>query len=235
MPEIVLITGATRGLGFALAEKFLTEGWQVFAGMRFAPGQLQRLVERFPHLAGFVPLDVADLESVRRAVRYISKRVSRLDLLINNAGVFPSEGTASLEELDLADAHLHKTMDVNAFGPLRVTQQFLPLLEQGQRRLIVNISSESGSIADSRRKAQFAYCMSKAALNMQSKLLQNYLGPKGFHVLALHPGWVQTDMGGPNAAIPPAASAEGIFALATKPWQPLDEIFMDYTGKPLPW
>ena len=77
--------------------------------------------------------------------------------------------------------------------------------------------------------------MSKAALNMQSKILQNYLGSRGFKVLAIHPGWMRTNMGGPNAAISPDESAEGIFQLALREWKADDPIYVDYRGVPLPW
>ena len=126
-------------------------------------------------------------------------------------------------------------MNVNSFGPLRVVQQFQSLLEKGEGKLIINISLEAGSIADCRRENQFAYCMSKAALNMQSKILQNYLSPRGFKVLAVHPGWMRTNMGRPNAAISPDESAEGIFRLALREWNADDPIYMDYQGVPLPW
>jgi NAD(P)-dependent dehydrogenase (short-subunit alcohol dehydrogenase family) len=77
--------------------------------------------------------------------------------------------------------------------------------------------------------------MSKAALNMQSRILQNYLQPRGFKVLAVHPGWMQTDMGGVNADIAASEAAEGIFRLAEKDWAPEDPIYMDYRGQPMPW
>jgi NAD(P)-dependent dehydrogenase (short-subunit alcohol dehydrogenase family) len=109
------------------------------------------------------------------------------------------------------------------------------LLTAGRRKLIVNISSEAGSIGNCWRSAEFGYCMSKAALNMQSKILQNNLGPQGFKVLAIHPGWMQTDMGGAQADIHPDVSAQGIFELALKEWKPEDAIYMDYQGNVLPW
>jgi len=235
MSQTVLITGANRGLGLSLADRFLREGFRVFAGTRNTARALDDLVECYPKSACSLPLDVTDMDSVRRAARGVLEQAGRLDILINNAAIFPAEGTLALEQLDLEDGHLERTMDVNALGPLRVTQQFLPLLRQGRRKLIVNISSEAGSIADARRKSQFAYCMSKSALNMQSKLLQNALGPEGFCVLAVHPGWMQTDMGGPGADIHPDVAAEGILRLALKTRKPGDAIYLDHEGTPLHW
>jgi NAD(P)-dependent dehydrogenase (short-subunit alcohol dehydrogenase family) len=235
MQDTVVITGANRGLGLALATKFLQESFQVWVGTRKPARTLENLVKSFPQTACIITLDVTDMDSVRQAARCVADRVSGLDILINNAAIFPAEGASSLEELDLTDTHLQRTMDANALGPLRVTQQFLSLLRQSRRKLIINVSSEAGSIGDCGRQSQFAYCMSKAALNMQSKILQNDLGPKGFKVLAVHPGWIQTDMGGPGADIHPDVAAAGIFRLATRAWNPNDEIYLDYEGNPLRW
>jgi NAD(P)-dependent dehydrogenase (short-subunit alcohol dehydrogenase family) len=157
-----------------------------------------------------------------------------LDILINNAGVM-LETRTSLPELDLARLPLFETLDVNTFGPLRMVQQFLPLLEKGDHKLILNISSEAGSITDCWRESEFAYSMSKAALNMQSKILQNHLKPRGFKILAVHPGWMRTDMGGTEADIHSDEAAEGIFNLAVKNWNLDDEIFMDYRAQPIRW
>jgi NAD(P)-dependent dehydrogenase (short-subunit alcohol dehydrogenase family) len=145
------------------------------------------------------------------------------------------ETRTPLLELDLATLPLFETLNVNTFGPLRMVQQFLPLLERGDYKLIVNISSEAGSIADCWRESEFAYSMSKAALNMQSKILQNHLKPHGFKILAVHPGWMRTDMGGAEADIHPDEAAEGIFNLAVKKWNPEDEIYMDYRAQPIRW
>ena len=235
MTKTVFITGADRGLGFSLANTFLDRGFHVFAGQYGAETNLQTLAERFPRALTIVPLDVTSMDSVRRAAEIVSEHTAALDVLINCAGVLLQDTSVPLEQLDLADGCLEREMDVNAFGPLRVTQQFLPLLRKGERKLIVNVSSEAGSIADCQRDRWFAYCMSKTALNMQSRILHNYLGPDGFRVLVLHPGWMRTDMGGPDADIHPDTSAEGIFRLTERDWQPGDGIYMDYDGSPRRW
>ena len=235
MDQTVLVTGADKGLGFSLVVKFLREGFQTFAG-KFADGiALQHLAGQFPKKLIIVQLDVADMDSVRQAASAVSSQAAALDILINNAGIHLEDTKTPLDQLDLTGRHMQQTMEVNAFGPLRVTQQFLPLLQRGQRKLIINISSEAGSIADCQRQREYVYCMSKAALNMQSKILQNHLGPRGFKVLAIHPGWMQTDMGGPTADIHPDAAAEGIVELATRDWSSDDEIYLDYCGNPMRW
>ena len=232
----VLITGADKGLGLALVSRFLRGGFQVFAGIYASSDNLQPLFQEHGSRLELVPLDVTDMVSILRAVSQITAQTSALDILINNAAIYlPQKPVKPLAELDLTDGHLEESLNVNAFGPLLVTQQFLPLLEKGSRKLLINISSEAGSIGNCWRTGEFAYCMSKAALNMQSRILQNYVEPQGFRVLAIHPGWMRTDMGGPDADIHPDESAEGIFGLATSPQGAQDPMYLDYQGKPLQW
>ena len=235
MSRNVLITGADAGLGLSLVKRFLQGGYKVFAGVYRSEADLEALLREHGEALVLIPLDVADMDSVRVAVRKVSEQTDALDIVINNAGVHLKNSQLSLEELDLDDQHLQQTMEVNTFGPLRVIQQFLPLLENGEEKLILNISSEAGSIADCRRDRQFVYCMSKAALNMQSKMLQNYLAPRGFQVLAVHPGWMRTKMGGQQATLDADESAEGIYQLATTTRNADDPIYVDYRGVPLPW
>jgi NAD(P)-dependent dehydrogenase (short-subunit alcohol dehydrogenase family) len=232
--KTVFITGADKGLGFSLVQRFLREGMRVFAGQHRPEGKLSDLAKSFPQAFTPIPLDVTQMDSVRLAASRVAELIPALDLLINNAAVM-LETRTPLPELDLTRLPLLETLDVNSFGPLRMVQQFLPLLEKGDRKLIINVSSEAGSIADCPRESEFAYSMSKAALNMQSKILQNYLKPRGFKILAVHPGWMQTDMGGAGATIHPDEAADGIFNLAVKNWNPDDEIYMGYRGQPLPW
>jgi NAD(P)-dependent dehydrogenase (short-subunit alcohol dehydrogenase family) len=216
-------------------KRFLRENFEVFAGTHRLDAKLPELVRDDDVALALIPLDVGDTDSVRRAAYQVAERTDSLDIVINNAGIHLKNSQQSLERLDFADQHLQQTMEVNAFGPLRVVQQFLSLLEKGEQKLIINISSEAGSIADCWRENQFAYCMSKAALNMQSKILQNYLKPRDFKVLVVHPGWMRTNMGGPDATISPDESAAGIFELAAREWSVDDPIYMDYRGLPLPW
>ena len=236
MKKGVLVTGADAGLGFSLVKRFLQGDFAVYAGVHRSDAELQKLVSESGDALALIPLNVADMESVRAAAAQVTERTKTLDIVINNAGIhLVKNPSQSLEQLDFENGQFQQTMDVNAFGPLRVVQQFQPLLENSERKLILNISSEAGSIAECRRENQFAYCMSKAALNMQSKMLHNYLKPRGFTVLAVHPGWMRTNMGGPNATISPDESAEAIFQLAMKEWKVDDPIYMDYRGIPLPW
>jgi NAD(P)-dependent dehydrogenase (short-subunit alcohol dehydrogenase family) len=235
MSRKVLVTGADAGLGLSLVKRFLQGGYAVFAGVRRSAADLNILVDVYGGLLTLVPLDVAEMDSVRAAARMVIEQTDAIDIVINNAAIHLKQSQQPLEQLDLADLQLQQTMEVNAFGPLRVVQQFLSLLENGGQKLILNISSEAGSITGCGRESQFAYCMSKAALNMQSRILHNYLKPRGFRVLAVHPGWMRTNMGGPAASISPDESAAGIFQLAKREWNADDPIYMDYVGQPLPW
>ena len=230
----VLITGADRGLGYALAARFVRGGFQVLAGARGAAGDRLAGLAQPPHTVVVVPLDAADLGSIRQAFQWARQVAPFVDILINNAGVH-LESEVALEALDLDDSYLAATMAVNAFGPLRVTQQFLPLLERGQGKLILNISSDAGSIADCGGSREFAYCMSKAALNMQSVILQRRVKDDGVKVLAIAPGWMRTEMGGADADLDPSESATGIMAVIAANSDVDGPTYFDYAGKVWEW
>ena len=232
MTKSVLITGSNRGLGRCLVDHFSSQGWLVFAGQRAlaASSTPARDVSGGVTLLG---LDVQDPTSIDRAQKLVSERTRGLDVLINNAAVNPlPEYDAELGALDFEAIRF--TLDVNAIGPLRVVQSFLPLLERGQRKLVVNVSSEAGSLQHSWRDRAYGYCMSKAALNMQTTILARALAPRGLRVLALHPGWMRTDMGGPNAALDPAESARGMYDVIDGAG-PDTPPFVQHDGQPFPW
>jgi len=228
----VLITGASRGLGECLVDRFSAEGWLVFAGHRGLSGSSAPVRDVSDRLT-LVGLDVRDGASVTRAAKLVSERTRGLDVLINNAAVNPHpESEALLGELDFDAIAL--TLEVNAIGPLRVIQSFLPLLERGARKLIVNVSSEAGSLARSWRDRSYGYCMSKAALNMQTTILDRALAARGIGALALHPGWMRTDMGGPNATLDPADTARGMYDVITRASRETPR-FVQHDGQPFPW
>lgn len=228
MPSVV-ITGSQRGLGRCLVQKFIEEGWRVFAGARVSAPPPVGASDRLTPLE----LDVLDWGSVERAARGVAELTPGVDVLINNAAINPSPDSSSvLGELDF-DA-INRTYDVNAVGPLRVIQAFLPLLERGERKLIINVSSEAGSLQHSWRDRMYGYCMSKAALNMQTTILDRALRERGFNVLAVHPGWMRTDMGGANATLAPEETAEGMFRLIQGANGSTPR-FVQHDGKPFPW
>jgi NAD(P)-dependent dehydrogenase (short-subunit alcohol dehydrogenase family) len=223
----VFITGAGRGLGRSLAELFLEKGYRVFAGVRrHTRGTAAASHSNFHR----VLIDVVEPGSIERAALKVASLTTGLDVLINNAAICESE-TSSLETLDFGK--VAGILDVNTLGPLRVTKAFLPLLRRGSMKTIVNISSEAGSIESCWRKGMFGYCMSKAALNMQSKLLENRLAGDGFRIRSIHPGWMRTDMGGKNADIEPREAALGIYSIIINRRKKPIPLYVDYKGLPL--
>jgi NAD(P)-dependent dehydrogenase (short-subunit alcohol dehydrogenase family) len=232
MAESVLITGANRGLGQCLVDRFAKEGWLVFAGHR-SLSKSSTHVRDVSDRVTLLGLDVLDGASIARAAKAMSERTRGLDVLINNAAVNPRpEYDAELGQLDFEAIRF--AYDVNAIGPLRVIQAFLPLLERGTRKLVVNVSSEAGSLQHSWRDRSYGYCMSKAALNMQTTILDRALKPKGMNAIAIHPGWMRTEMGGPNAALDPGESAEGMYRFIVSAGDDSPR-FVQHDGKPFPW
>ncbi len=224
MPSI-FITGASRGLGLEFTRQYAAAGWSVTAACRDP--------SRAPELAALgvetVALDLADAASIRRAAETLQGR--SFDILLNNAGVY-GEGQQFGR---LSEAEWERVMLVNAIAPLKLTEAFLPHLMAGQRKLMVFLTSKMGSIADNSSGGAYIYRSSKAALNAAVKSLSIDLEPRGVTTLLLHPGWVKTDMGGPNARLTPADSIEAMRGLidATGSGQKLK--FLNYDGQDLPW
>ncbi len=213
MKQNAFVTGADRGLGFALCEGLLERGWQVFAG-RYLPAwpQLDGLRGRFPDSLHIVSLDVASIESARAAAQAVSAAVDRIDVLINNAGVISATSLRLIREAQ-DYAEMHRLYDVNALGPLRMVESFLPLTDRGALKRLCFVSSEAGSIARTQRTSWYGYTMSKAALNMAVHILFNHLRPDGYTFRLYHPGWIRSYMSGakstegdlePNEAAAPA-------------------------------
>lgn len=233
MAGTALITGTDKGLGRVLLNTFLVHGYRVFAGRYREHTRYDDSRNIGADSLAIVPLDVSDPSSVEAAGRTVENMTASLDILINNAGIDTELPDAWLEEIDIEE--IPRVLDVNAAGPLRVTRRFLPLLRKGAGKLIINITSEAARLSDCSYKNKFGYCMSKAAVNIQSRILQNYLGGEGIKILAIYPGWMQTDLGGANADIPPIESARGIFELSQRRWNVEDPIFITYTGKSMSW
>jgi NAD(P)-dependent dehydrogenase (short-subunit alcohol dehydrogenase family) len=234
----ILITGTNRGLGYYLADGFLKKGNTVFGLNRLGICDLINLKAAFPALYHPYRADVSDEKAVIRAFKKISARVPHIDILINNAAVHlePSPSDNEIPDMKSIDfGTIKKTIDVNSCGPLRVVKHFIPLVLKGTGKLIVNISSEAGSIGKAWRKGEYGYCMSKAALNMASMILQNRFASEGVKVLAIHPGWMKTDMGGEAAPTPPEQSASAIIQLTEKEWKLDGPVFIDTEGKQMEW
>jgi NAD(P)-dependent dehydrogenase (short-subunit alcohol dehydrogenase family) len=194
MDRTVFVTGADRGLGFALCAGLLEQGWQVFAG-QYMPEwpDLSLLGDRYPQALHRIPLDVGATESATSAAQAVAAITDHVDVLINNAGVIsPSNGRSIRETQDYAE--MRRLYNVNALGPLRMVEHLLPLLDRGSLKRLCFVSSEAGSIARAERTAWFGYCMSKSALNMGVKILFNHLHPDGYTFRVYHPGWIRSYM-----------------------------------------
>jgi NAD(P)-dependent dehydrogenase (short-subunit alcohol dehydrogenase family) len=209
----VLITGASRGIGLALTSEMASRGWSVLAGARH-PASAHALqaaaLAASPGSIDILSLDVRDDGSVQGAAEEAAAKFRSLDVLINNAGVFPEEGSEPLEQLPL-DC-FEEAFAVNVVGVARVTRLFLPLLTRSSHPRVVNISSLAGSITTKDDSRHYCYSASKAALNMLTRAMAAELRPRGVTVVAVTPGWVKTEMGGPQAPLTVEESAASLAA-----------------------
>jgi NAD(P)-dependent dehydrogenase (short-subunit alcohol dehydrogenase family) len=224
-PATVLITGANRGIGLEYARQFAAKGYTVIGTVR-DPADAKELSAAADRVE---PLDVADARSVAALAQRLHGVA--IDILVNNAGMFDRRDV-TLDTVDFA--MMEQTLAVNTLGPLRVTQALLPNLRAGKRRTVVNMSSQLGSIEQSNGR-WYAYRTSKAALNQITGTLGAELAAEGFICVALHPGWVRTDMGGASATYSPQESVGGLVAVIEK-LEPKDNgRFYDFKGTPIPW
>jgi len=228
----VLVTGANRGLGLEFCRQYAGAGWEVLACCR-QPGQaedLSQLAGQFKSIELFA-LDVADFAQVDTLASRMSGRA--IDVLINNAGIF---GDKPGKGFGLVDYEAwSQTLRVNTQAPVKIAEAFLSHIQAGDRKLLVAISSLMGSIADNTSGGGLLYRTSKAALNAAMKTLAIDLSKFSVGVLTLHPGWVKTDMGGPNALIDAAESVTGMRAVIEGFSLPQSGCFVNYSGKPMPW
>lgn len=221
----VLITGANRGIGLELARQYAAEGWRVIGTAR-QPGAATELRATG---ADVMQLDVTDQASVDELARDLDGQA--IDVLINSAGIQSLKWT--LADVDIGE--FERVLNVNTLGPVRVVRALLPNLRAGEMRKVVNITSNLGSIAGNADGGFYGYRESKAALNMFTRSLAAELGPDGFICIVLHPGWVQTDMGGPNAPLPVRDSVLGMRSVIDK-LSPADNgTFWTHAGQQMAW
>lgn len=211
-----VVTGANRGIGLAIVKQLLKEGEQVTVGIRSSmPIDHENLK--------VLKLDTSNPVSIEEFVKSIDKPV---DVLINNAGILIEERFPEVTEEGML-----LSFKVNTMGPYITVQEMHKAGKLKDGSKILNISSILGSITHTGGTTSIPYSISKAALNMVTKLLAHRL--KNMYVISVHPGWVKTDMGGANAPVLPEESAEGIIKIA----RTIDKtgIFLDYTGKLIEW
>jgi NAD(P)-dependent dehydrogenase (short-subunit alcohol dehydrogenase family) len=209
--KIALVTGANKGIGFEVARQLAAKGFRVLLAAR-NPEAGRAALTRLSGEAEFLLLDVANDASIREAAAAFGKGHDRLDVLINNAGIYPDKG---VNILSVTREQMVTTFQTNAFGVLRVTQEFLPYLQKSGEARIINVSSGYGAI-DGLSADVPSYCLSKLTLNGITIMLNQALRNHRIAVNSVCPGWVRTDMGGPGAARSVEQGADAIVWLASE-------------------
>jgi NAD(P)-dependent dehydrogenase (short-subunit alcohol dehydrogenase family) len=230
--KIVLVTGGNRGIGREVVRQLARRGFRVIIGARDeASGRMAaEEVQAEGHEAAFLRLDVSNSASIHAAARAFGEHADRLDVLINNAGVYPDKGT---DIVHISRERLTETFQTNTFGPVEVTQAFSPYLRKSSAARVINVSSGYGQF-DGLSPDVPSYCLSKLTLNGVTIMLAQALQGDRIAVNSMCPGWVRTDMGGPNATRSVEQGADTAVWLAAEARQELTgRFFRD--GKEIPW
>lgn len=219
--KIALVTGGNRGIGFAITQGLLQKSYEVIITSR-SLDKAKQAAQKLQSLGKVIPieLDVADDNSINKAIENLHQRINYLDVLINNAGIYPDEG---VNILTIDRQLLEKTLNTNTLGAIRMVQELLPLLKKSNDARIVNVSSGFGEI-NGLSSDYPSYCLSKLALNGATIMLSQALRSENIAVNAICPGWVKTDMGGDSAPRTPEQGADTAIWLAT-------EVSTEETGK----
>jgi NAD(P)-dependent dehydrogenase (short-subunit alcohol dehydrogenase family) len=220
--KVVLVTGSNRGIGLETARQLARRGLYVVIAARDEGSgrQAAESIQAGGGKAAALSLDVSHSDSIRNAVQQFAALGDRLDVLINNAGIYPDQ---DLSILTVGRDRLSQTFQTNTFGPLEVTQAFLPYLRKAAGARVINVSSGYGQLAGLSADVP-SYCLSKMALNGLTIMLAEALQADHIAVNSMCPGWVRTDMGGPNATLSVEAGADTAVWLA-------DEAPHELTGK----
>ncbi|VAW41427.1 hypothetical protein MNBD_CHLOROFLEXI01-1809 [hydrothermal vent metagenome] len=230
----ILITGANRGIGLELTRQFLAHGDFVIATCRqpVKAAELHILAETFADQLMIQQLDVTNDDSVAVAKTAVSHKIKSLDIIINNAGILYGDETFT----NFDPKKMQHTFDVNVVGTMRVVTQFIELLRLGNSAKIINISSQLGSLIENERDTgHYSYNSSKAALNMVTRKLVYDTKEDNITVISMHPGWVQTDMGGASATLQTPESAQGIMDVMSRLTLADSGKFYVYSGEEHPW
>ncbi len=228
----VLITGANRGLGLEFCRQYAAAGDRVIACCR-QPQQaeaLQQLADHYPQLS-IHTLDVTDFSQIDTLADTLKD--ASLDILISNAGVYGDSQRYAFGQLDYTQ--WRHTLEVNTLAPVKLAETFLPHLKRAVQPRLVVITSKMGSIGDNSSGGCLLYRSSKAALNAAMKSLAIDLAPENISVLIQHPGWVRTDMGGPNGLINTEQSIAGMRQRIAELNLENSGSFVDYKGEGIPW
>jgi NAD(P)-dependent dehydrogenase (short-subunit alcohol dehydrogenase family) len=231
--KTILLTGANRGIGLEFCRQYANDGWHVIACCRYpekADG-LNKLAAQHPGLIKIHALDVADLAQIERLGRTLSDET--VDLLINNAGIYPKSDTRGFGQTNYAD--WITAFNINTMAPLKMAETFAQQISRGKQKIIATLTSQMGSIEDNGSGGSYQYRSTKAAANMVVKSLAIDLKQSGITAVVLHPGWVKTDMGGPNAMITVEQSVTGMRQVIDSLTPHDSGKFLNYSGEVIPW
>jgi len=223
----VLVTGANRGIGLEFARQYHAAGWRVIGTAR-DPGNARDLKSVGDDVR-IEQLEVADLSSVKAMAKSLDGQP--IDLVINNAALGMDVSALSSVKLD----NLEQLLRTNVLGPMQVTQALLPNLRAGKGKMIVGLSSGLGSITQNEGGGYYGYRESKAAIGMFMRNLAAELKGDGFICIAIDPGWVKTDMGGPNAQLTVDQSIGGMRKVFDSLKVADTGKFYRHDGATLPW
>jgi NAD(P)-dependent dehydrogenase (short-subunit alcohol dehydrogenase family) len=208
--KIAYVTGANKGIGFEIVRQLSQRDFHVVLAARNRDAG-ERAVSKLDGDVSFQSLDVSDDRSIQRAAKEFGDSHDHLDVLVNNAGIYPDEGA---NILTITREQLVTTFETNTFGALRVVQAFLPHLRKKGSARLINVSSGYGEL-DGLSADVPSYCLSKLALNGVTLMLNQKLRAEGISVNSMCPGWVRTDMGGPGASRSVKQGADTAVWLAT--------------------
>jgi len=225
----LFITGANRGLGLEFVRQYAIDGWQVIASCRdpVEAKALQSLKINYANIS-IIKLDVANFNEIHQVAESL-KNVT-IDLLINNAGIYLDRATDLINVNDWV-----QTFKVNSIAPVILLNAFKNHLASSELKKTVTLSSKMGSIDDNTKGGSYLYRSSKAAVNMAIKNVSIDFKPLGISVATLHPGWVQTDMGGPDGLIDIPTSVNGLRLVINNLSLANTGQFIDYEGKLIAW
>ena len=236
MPSM-LVTGASRGLGLEMVRQFVGDGWRIYACCR-TPDTATDLAALADDSAGAISLHTLDVSKPAQIAALADEfRGTPIDMLVNNAGLLgctiDDQAPATFGTIDY-EAWL-EVHEINTMSPLRVTEAFVDHVAQSDMKLLFFMSTHMGSITDLADGGLYSYRSSKAALNLLVKALSIDLAPRGVRTIAVHPGWVSTDMGSPAAPVTPPQSIAGIRRVVAGYGDGQTGRFYQYDGKELPW
>lgn len=230
MARNIVVSGASRGIGLCIAQQHTAKGDTVHIIARTLTPQVRELAEQHPNCV-LHQGDVSDTGKLTPALQEIIAAIPHIDILYNVAAIFFEEDRKGLADLDID--RIPEMVNTNACGALRVLKGLAPIIDE--HTTILNISSEAACIGTTEEVALYSYTMSKAALNIATKVYHNEHGKKR-NAVVVCPGWVRTDMGGPAADLAPEYSAEKLVELAENlDKQDPDSLFFKYDGRALPW